>query len=233
MRKPEWLLRIGTGELTDSLAMDHITEMSKLLVPRFARENGVLFELKTKSNRIQNLLDLDHGGRTVVAWSLNPQSLIDREEPGTASLEDRLHAAKQCQEAGYKLAFHFDPLIYYPNWHTEYPEVVENLFSIIDPGHISWISLGTFRYPPSLKPIIRERFPESKIIYEDFIQGQDGKMRYIKPLRVEMYSTLLSKIQSYAPDVFIYLCMESKDVWEKVFGWTPKTTAGLARMFKH
>lgn len=232
MRKPKWLLRIGTGELTDSLAMDPITEMSTLLVPRFADKDNVLFELKTKSNQIEHLLNLNHGGRTVVAWSLNPQELIDREEPGTASLKERLHAAKQCQEAGYKLAFHFDPLIYYSNWEKEYPKVIEDLFSYIDPRRIAWISLGTFRYPPSLKPIIRERFPRSKIILEDFIQGQDGKMRYLKPLRVEMYSRVLSKIRSCAPEVFVYLCMESTDVWNKVFGWTPNTTVGLAKMFK-
>jgi spore photoproduct lyase len=231
LRRPKWLLRIGTGELTDSLALDHITEMSILLVPRFAEKKNVLFELKTKSNHIEHLLNLNHGGRTVVAWSLNPQKIIEQEEPGTASLLERFKAAQQCQEAGYKLAFHFDPLLYYSDWEKDYMELVDRLFTHINARHIVWISLGTFRYPPSLKPIIRERFPESKIVYEDFIKGQDGKMRYLKPLRVQMYSAMLSKIRACAPEVFVYLCMESNDVWKKVTGRTPRTRAGLAKMF--
>ena len=231
-KKSKWLFRIGTGELSDSLAMDHITQMSKFLVPYFADKNNVLFELKTKSDHIRNLMNVNHGGRTVIAWSLNPQSVIDREEPGTASLEERLTAARQCQEVGYKLAFHFDPLINYPEWEKDYTYIVDNVFEIIDSKKIAWISLGTFRYPPSLKPIIKQRFPQSKIIYEEFITGQDGKMRYLKPIRIDMYSRMLSQIQSHDPNVFVYLCMESTDVWQKVFGWTPETTVGLARMFQ-
>ncbi|UCE17689.1 MAG: hypothetical protein JSV84_12500 [Gemmatimonadota bacterium] len=231
-RKSGWPLRIGTGELTDSLELDHITEMSRLFIPYFSKKSNVLFELKTKSNQINNLLDLNHGGKTVVAWSVNPQTIIDKEEMGCASLEERLQAARQCQEAGYKLAFHFDPIIYSPDWEEGYESVVESLFEYIDPQNIVWISLGTFRYPPSLKPIIRERCPRSKIIDEEFIPGQDGKMRYLKPIRVGMYSKVLSQIRSHNRNVFIYLCMESTDVWRKVFGWTPKNTADLARMFR-
>lgn len=230
-REFKWLFRIGTGELTDSLALDDITGMSKMLVPYFAGKGGVLFELKTKSNRINNLLDVNHGGRTVVAWSLNPQTIIDKEEPGSASLTERLEAARKCQEAGYKIGFHFDPLIHYGDWEEDYRSVVDDIFECIRPQEIVWMSLGTFRFPASLKPIIKDRFPRSKIIYEEFVPGQDGKMRYLKPLRIEMYSKMLSWIRAHDPRIFVYLCMESTDVWQKVFGWTPKTTADLARMF--
>ena len=231
-KKFGWLLRIGTGELTDSLELDHITEMSRILIPYFAEKDGALFELKTKSNQISYLLDLNHGGKTVIAWSLNPQCIIEKEEKNCASLSERLEAAIQCQEAGYKLAFHFDPLIYYSEWEQGYRGVIEELFEHINSKNIVWISLGTFRYPPSLKPIIRKRFPQTKLLFEEFIPGQDGKMRYLKPIRVEMYSKVLSQIRSRDQDVFVYLCMESTDVWQKVFGWTPRTTAVLARMFQ-
>lgn len=229
--KPQWLYRVGTGELTDSLAADEITGMSKILVPYFADKENILFELKTKSNRINNLLNLDHGGHTVVAWSLNPQVIVDKEEHGAASLEERLDAARLCQNAGYRLAFHFDPLIHYPGWEKDYKDLIAAVFERVDPRRIVWISLGTFRYSPSLKPIIKQRSPQSRIIYEEFIPGQDGKMRYLKPIRIAMYSEVLSQIRSHDQNVFIYLCMESTDVWEKVFGWTPKNTASLAKMF--
>ena len=108
---------------------------------------------------------------------------------------------------------------------------MDAIFEQINPGSIVWISLGTLRYPPRLKPIIRSRFPRSKIVYEEFIPGQDGKMRYLKPVRTEMYSHVYSRIRTHDRNVFVYLCMEGTDVWQKVFGWTPKSSAGLARLF--
>ncbi|MBP1708528.1 MAG: hypothetical protein H6Q40_317, partial [Deltaproteobacteria bacterium] len=32
--------------------------------------------------------------------------------------------------------------------------------------------------------------------------------------------------------LFVYLCMESKEVWERVFGWSPRNTAHLNQMFE-
>jgi hypothetical protein len=34
------------------------------------------------------------------------------------------------------------------------------------------------------------------------------------------------------PDLFIYLCMESKEVWEKVFGRAPENSFHLNQMFE-
>jgi spore photoproduct lyase len=42
---------------------------------------------------------------------MNPQQVIDLDEHGTASLSERLLAARRCQNAGYRLGFHFDPIV--------------------------------------------------------------------------------------------------------------------------
>src|SRR5581483_3856121 len=41
--------RIGTGEITDSLALEPSTGMARELIPYFAAQPNVLLELKTKS----------------------------------------------------------------------------------------------------------------------------------------------------------------------------------------
>ena len=82
-------IRIGTGELADSLALDEMTGFSKEIVPVFSRYTNVLLELKTKGDYVDNLLSVDPNGRTVIAWSLNPQNIIDSEEYKTASLHWR------------------------------------------------------------------------------------------------------------------------------------------------
>src|SRR5438309_6288266 len=112
--------RIGTGEITDSLALEPYTGMVRELIPYFAEQLNVLLELKTKSDCVDSILDLDPKGRVVVAWSMNPQPVIDLDERGTASFDDRLVAARRCQDAGYRLGFHFDPMIEYAGWEKDY-----------------------------------------------------------------------------------------------------------------
>jgi spore photoproduct lyase len=221
MREDPSLIRIGTGELTDSLALDPLTGLNPLLIDFFSRQNRVFLELKTKSDHIEHLLDLDHQAQTIISWSLNPQLIIDAEEGLAAPLQARIMAAKKCQERGYKIGFHFDPIILYKGWETEYESVIDILFSKISPKSIAWISLGCFRFIPTLKRIIRKKFPKSLIIYDEFIPGMDKKMRYPQPTRIKIYSALTRWIRKRAPDAFIYLCMESPEVWKDSIGLAP------------
>ena len=217
-RNPGSIYRIGTGEFTDSLTLDHLTGFTKLIIPFFAGKKNAILELKTKTDNIVNLYDLEHNGNIVTAWSLNTEDVAKREELLAPSINDRVDAAFKCQEMNYRLAFHFDPLIYYPGWEEGYLRTIDILFTKIDPRNISWISLGCFRFLPELKPIIQKRFPQSKIIYEEFIVGLDGKMRYLKSVRIDMYSRILEWIRGYDSELCVYLCMESREVWRKVFG---------------
>jgi len=213
--------RIGTGEITDSLALEPYTGMMGELIPYFAEQANLLLELKTKSDCVESLLDLDPKGRVVVGWSMNPQRVIDLDEHGTASLTERLNAARLCQEAGYRLGFHFDPMIEYPGWETDYESMLEQTFATIDWRKLSWLSLGVLRQTPALKRTMRERYPSSALLAGEQVLCPDGKMRYFQPLRVEMYRKMVHWIRRAAPTVKIYLCMESRQVWEQVFGFAP------------
>jgi len=226
---PDRIFRIGTGEFTDSIALDYLIGWTDLLLPRFSLKRNCILELKTKTSFIEKLIEKrNHRQRIVVAWSLNTPRVIAQEERRTASLESRILAARRCQQAGFVLAFHFDPLIHYPGWHDEYGEVVQLLEKYIDPGSIIWISMGSFRYMPDLKWIIKRRFPDTHIFNGEFIRGLDGKLRYFKPIRVEMYAKVFEKLKKWHNDLGVYLCMESDDVWRQSLGWSPKKSVYLS-----
>lgn len=218
---------IGTGEFTDSLALDDLTGYSRILINFFSRQNNAILELKTKSNNIKNILKLKHNRKTVISWSLNPQTIIDSDEWMTSSLKERIEAAKECCDAGYLVGFHFDPIIYSTplennflmgstNWQNLYKNLIDTLFKNIDSKNIAWISLGTFRFAPKLKTIIEQRFPQNKILDEELIIGFDKKLRYNQEKRVQVYKKMVSWIRSYSNSVLIYLCMEPKKIWRKV-----------------
>lgn len=221
--------RLGTGELTDSLSLDPVFGHARLLVPFFAGRTNAILELKTKTTRIDELLELEHGGRTVVSWSLNAEEIARREEHGAPPVIERLRAARRCQEAGFRIGFHFDPMIDFPGWETGYHRVVDAIFEHVDPQAIAWISLGALRYPPALEEIIRRRHPGSEITLGELFPGDDGKPRYFRPLRTRLFRTIHERIRSHDPDVFIYLCMESDRVWRQALGWSPGSMAVLSR----
>jgi len=227
------LYRIGTGEFTDSLLLDPFTELSRLLVPYFAQTPNAVLELKTKTNFVENLCGLDHKGHTIIAWSLNSERVRKQEEPFAASIMERLDAARFCSGQGYFLAFHFDPIIDYPEWKAGYALTLDRLFAAVEPARIVWISLGAFRFMPELKGIIARRHPSSRIAYGEFVRGLDGKMRYFRDIRAEFYSFMVDRIRRADPDLCVYLCMESDDIWKESFGFSPEQRGGLSHMLDY
>ncbi len=228
---PQQFFRIGTGEFTDSLAIDRLTCLSRPLVEFIALRDNAVLELKTKSAVIDNLQGLHHNGKTIIAWSLNAAPIMARYELRSATLAERLDAAQKCAEWGYRLAFHFDPIIDYPGWQSGYAETIDRLFEKIPASAIAWISLGALRYIPSLKEIGIMRFPGAKIYYQEFITGLDGKARYFRFNRVRLYQHIFALLQKKASaGTCIYFCMESDEIWREVMGYTPGDRGGLSKM---
>jgi spore photoproduct lyase len=216
-------VRIGTGEFLDSLALDHITNYSSRLISYF-RNKKVLFELKTKSDKIDNILREKPASNIIISWSLNPKIIVNSEEKGTPGLQERLVAAKKVQNAGFKVAFHFDPIIYYKNWEKDYKELTRLIYEKLSPP-FAWISLGTLRANRQLKPIVEQRFPESDIFYGELFIGEDKKLRYPQFLRKTIYTKMFKWIRYFDSKTPLYLCMENKDLWKAVS--TLKTTKNI------
>jgi len=142
------ILRIGTGEFTDSLIWQLWTDVSNQLVQRFGAQNHAVLELKTKTTAIERLQNLAHNRKTIAAWSLNTNHIINTQERATASLAARLKAAARCESWGYPLAFHFDPLVIYDGCEEDYKQVIQDLFSNVTADNVVWIT-GNFAFSAS------------------------------------------------------------------------------------
>jgi spore photoproduct lyase len=218
---PEKVWRLGTGEFGDSLALDGLMGLNELLIPRFAGQGQAILEIKSKWPQLDHLLSLGPNPQVIFAWSLNPPEVILGEENFAASLEMRLKAAARAVAAGFRVAFHFDPLIYFPGWEEAYQRTVERLGAAVPAQAIAWISLGGLRLLPPLRQLMLQRFPDSRIAAQEMVLAPDGKLRYFKSLRVEMYARLREWLTQATPGAFLYLCMESPRVWQEAFGFTP------------
>ena len=226
---PHRTWRLGTGEFGDSLALDELTGLHEVLIPLVAQNPKAFLEIKSKWHDLKHLLPLGPNPQVIFAWSLNPPEIIRDAERHTASLEARLKAAQQAAAAGFRLAFHFDPLIFFPGWEEAYHRTVERLGAAAAAADVAWVSLGCLRFLPPLRQIMFARFPSSRMGAEEMVRAPDGKWRYFKNLRVEMYSRLQEWLAGILPGVQVYLCMESPRVWREVFGYAPEGE-GLARL---
>ena len=129
--------------MADSLALDHLTRAGREFIPWFGRSgNGYLFML-TKSDNVDDILDLPHNGHTIVAWSMNNAAVSRKYEIGAPSFRRRLAAARKVQEAGYPLRIRLDPIVPFEGWENAYAETIKEIFSSVSPERIT---LGTLRF---------------------------------------------------------------------------------------
>jgi DNA repair photolyase len=135
-----------TGELADSLAELDLYPVAAVLTEYFAERDDARLELRTKSDSVNGLLNLNHKGNTTVAFSIAPQEHITEYEPGTASLSERIEAARKCQRAGYPVAFKFEPVILTLNWKQCYQEALRLIAASVDVSSIEHVSVGCLRW---------------------------------------------------------------------------------------
>ncbi len=211
--------RICTGEFTDSLALDPLTNLSSRLVEFFEGQKRASLEIKTKTDSIGSLLNFSPSGNIVVSFSMNSEEVVKSEELRSASLERRLKAASLLERSGYRLGFHFDPIIPSGDWKDAYSKTISKIFDAVSPQSIVWISMGVLRFQPVLKEIVASRFGPVVYFHEAFNPGLDGKSRLFVERRVEVYRFMAREIRSRSPRARIYLCMESPEVWEQALGF--------------
>ncbi len=201
------------GEMLDSLALDHVTELCKMLVPFFGGLSNGYLMLLTKSSNVENLLSLEPNNHIVVSWSLNSRYAAEHFEAGTASLDERIAAAKACQEHGYRIRFRIDPGILHSNWQAGYAELVGRIFEHTQPENIT---LGMLRLLPGHLSLAKSAYGEgvkNMFQFESAEQGTDFKVRYNPKDRIKFYKLIIDAIREYDKKVSISLCRETPQIW--------------------
>ena len=214
LEKRKGIIRFGTGEFADSLHAEEQTGISVKVAELLEPYPDVIVEFKTKSAVVEPLRKIRTPGKVIVAFSLNSPRMVEVMERTTAPLEQRFAAAKKALSMGFKVAFHFDPIFYYEGWEQEYTGIVDRIYETVDDvSKIAWISMGGFRTTPLLKLSLKEKNAHLPLFSGEMITGNDGKLRYFRPIRTEIYKGMQKAFYQYQSDAPIYLCMESPEVW--------------------
>jgi spore photoproduct lyase len=204
------------GELCDSLVFDDLTGLSQKLIHLFSEFSNATLELRTKAVQIKQLLSISGIDNVIISWTFSPQVIIDAYEHKTPSLEDRIKAAEEVQEAGYNVGICLDPIIRCEDWFNNYNAMLNTLFDRLDITKIKFVSLGGFRFLPSLAHVIRERNPQNNLLLGEFVPCIDGKYRYFRPARSEIYREICKIIRRRGNGIKTFLCMETSEVWKEM-----------------
>ena len=104
---------------TDLLALEGMTGLVEQWYNFVSKNRNLKIELRTKSSNIKAVKYLKPLDNFILAWTLSPESFAAEHEKGAASLEERLEAADEMLEKGWKVRICFDQVIYIENFEKE------------------------------------------------------------------------------------------------------------------
>ncbi len=130
------------GTFSDPLALSFANDFLAGLIEYFSRlDDDVFLEIRTKSDRVKEFLDLEPYKNVIFAFSLSPESVIKRYEYFTPSLERRKRAIKKLDEAGFNIGVRFDPIIV--DYLDDYNVLLDFVKSI---KHLHSVEVGFLRF---------------------------------------------------------------------------------------
>lgn len=196
---------LNTGELSDSLALDHITNITNKIIKKSLEFENIRLLLLSKSNQV-NHLDSVPPGKAICSMSLNIPGNINKFERGTASVTERIEALKNAEKKGYEIRCRIDPIITWSeNWEKAYNNLIKNLFARVSP---QIVTLGQPRFYPMLLNIIKKRNPEAgEYFAEDSVLSAGKRKRVSDEQRFKIYKKLIEMVEKYG-STDIALCKE-------------------------
>ena len=122
-----------SGDYSDIIWMDSFSNFSSEFIQFFEQFDNIKMEIRTKSANIKPLLDLWFIPKnTEIAFSLNPQMLIDKYEKWTSSLDARIDSINKLLSLWFKVWIRFLPLLPVKNYEEIYRDFVEYVNSKIN-----------------------------------------------------------------------------------------------------
>ncbi|SCW55760.1 spore photoproduct lyase [Ruminococcaceae bacterium YRB3002] len=177
---------------TDLLGLNSVTGQADRWAD-FAQDHpDILIEMRTKSSpaSLRPLPNL------IYAFTLSPEIIASRFEPGVPPLRARIAAAAAAVDKGCVVRLCFDPMIYVSDWEECYGALVEHAASQIDLSKVRDISVGTFRISSDYLKIMRRQMPESEVCWFPF-ENVDGYAQYPAEIDLKMREYMTGKLTQY------------------------------------
>jgi hypothetical protein len=215
------------SNMTDLPPLEPELDAVRPLVERFAREPNRYLMLFTKSDAVDFLAGLDHGGRTIVSWSLTCETtsrLVDRR---AATLSERLEAMRKAEAAGYRVRARLSPIVPVGDWRAEHADLLERLFAAADPDIVTLELLGWMDFE-DLGQVIPLEMLDGRAVAESEAAAEDLRGRRSGPFpeatHQEIYRFCIEEVRRLSPRTPVAVCHGTPETWAALgplMGMTP------------
>jgi spore photoproduct lyase len=172
---------------TDPLAIEHLTGGLAAAITHFGTHDWpgpVQLRATTKFDDVAALLDLPHGGRTRLRFSVNAASVARRFEGATSSVPARLTALAAVAAAGYPVGVTIAPIMPTDDWRTGYGDLLDGI-AAATPGADLTVECITHRFTPGSKATLTDWYPRTKLEMDaerrTTKRGRFGAVKHVYP----------------------------------------------------
>src|SRR5829696_6346697 len=173
---------------TDPLAIEHLTGGLAAAITHVGTQDWpgpVQLRATTKFDDVAGLLDLPHGGRTRLRFSVNAQSVAGRFEGATAPVAGRLAALGAVAAAGYPVGLTIAPIMPIEGWREEYGALLDAVAAVLPAGTDLTVECITHRFTPGSKETLLDWYPRTKLEMDESRRttkrGRFGSVKHVYP----------------------------------------------------
>ncbi len=180
---------------TDPLGIEHLTGSLEETIRFFADLPNSHLRFVTKFTQVDELLKIDHKGKTRWRISLNAHQISSRLEGGTSSIAQRLVALRKLSlpkekgGGGYPIGVVLAPIMHIENWQDHYTNLFEQLEAHLNFETDLTFELITHRFTPGSKDVLTQWYPNTSLDMDELNRAEKrnkfGGTKYVYP-KLEM-----------------------------------------------
>jgi spore photoproduct lyase len=173
-------LTFEIGSNSDLVLENTVTGNLEWTIEKFGQSHKGFITFPTKFDMVEPLLGLNHGGRTIMRMSVNPQTIIQSVEFGTSKLENRINALNQMCDAGYRVGLLIAPVVLVDDWEIQYEKLIEQLADELSEKARQelFIEIIFMTYSYVHRAINNDAFPNAIELYDKSMMTGRGRGKY-------------------------------------------------------
>lgn len=157
---PHATLSLHLSYESDLLGLEQFTGLCADWMAFTRQTPGLTAELRTKSAAYARIRHLEPCDRFIFAWSLSPESVCKKYEPGSPKLMARLRAARAAALDGRQVRLCIDPVLPIEDSTAVYEKMIQTIFDIVPASAVRDVSVGPFRIGDDHLQKMRRTVPE-------------------------------------------------------------------------
>ena len=181
----------------DLLATENISHFHENFLP-FCESlpNNVLIETRTKSANITTLLDYvkkwhKQTNKLEIAFSLSPESIAEKYELWTATLNEKINAINQLLEKWFRVWLRFLPLLPVNNFQQIYSDFLDEVIKSLPIGNIASIAIAPLIFNAwDYNILIRKYQNDSDFSFINNLQKNEHDLWTCSPKEISTFKEL-------------------------------------------